>query len=318
MSSQGTLGRVQALRDGVSSCLYLGRWVLQRLSRGCGQIAARLPPGLPLDRQAAELLSRNERFRDLHRGRRCFVIGNGPSLSKQDLRPLADETTIVVNAFWKHPLVTHIVPTYYCLADPLLFDGSEVSRRFLSTASARIVQATIFVPLSGLADVVAGVLPKERTCFFKQSGSLADRFFRDIDFTRAVPGVQNVAQTGIELALFMGCSPIYLLGLDHDWLSHVGPDRHFYEGLAGLEDHGNVVKTLAEFGYRRNMESQLELWQAYENLSRIGAGLGCRIENATRGGFLDVFPRASYEEVVGVSMGPAPGRDLPPHPAVGR
>jgi len=299
MSAQGTTRVGQALRDSMYFSLYQGKRILQRLSRECGQIAARLPARPPLSKRAAEALSRNVRFRDLHRGRRCFVIGNGPSLSTQDLRPLEKEITFVANAFWKHPLVERIRPTYYCLADGLYFDGSAVSRDFLTGASRRLVDATIFVPMSGLTDVEAGVLPKERTFFFSPVGTLRDQPSCDIDFTQSIPGVASVAQTGIQLALFMGCSPIYLLGLDHDWLSHVGPDRHFYEGLAGMESHGGVPKTLADIGYAVQMESQLGLWRGYENLRRVGAELGCRIENATRGGFLDVFPRATYEAVVG-------------------
>src|SRR4051812_13425127 len=51
------------------------------------------------------LLQQNEKLRGCHRNQRCFVIGNGPSLAKQDLAPLAGEITFVMNAFWKHPIL---------------------------------------------------------------------------------------------------------------------------------------------------------------------------------------------------------------------
>src|SRR5260221_14598925 len=47
-----------------------------------------------LMREYGSVLQRNEIFRDLHAGRRCFVIGNGPSLKEQDLKrwPIADRS----------------------------------------------------------------------------------------------------------------------------------------------------------------------------------------------------------------------------------
>lgn len=226
------------------------------------------------------------------------MIGNGPSLATQDLSPLAGELTFTMNAFWKHPLVDRIRPTYYCLADGLYFDGSDVSHEFMVEATRRISEATIFVPTVARPAVEKGFLPRDRTFFFSPFGSMQLQTIREIDFTQPVPDVISVAQAGIALALFMGCSPIYLLGLDHDWLSHVGPDRHFYGGLAGMEKHGAILKTLADVGYGRQMEAQLVLWRGYETLRRVAEQRGCRIENATRGGFLDVFPRAIYEAVV--------------------
>ena len=50
-------------------------------------------------RKYGHLLPRNAAFRDCHKGQRCFVIGNGPSLKQQDLAPLAQEITLVTNNF---------------------------------------------------------------------------------------------------------------------------------------------------------------------------------------------------------------------------
>jgi hypothetical protein len=65
-----------------------------------------------------DLLNQNEKLRNCHRGQRCFVIGNGPSLTKQDLAPLDGEITFVMNAFWKHPILDKMA------TEILLFRGS--------------------------------------------------------------------------------------------------------------------------------------------------------------------------------------------------
>jgi hypothetical protein len=299
LSSGDPADLTHKLRRSIDLGLFQGRRVFGRLSRTFGRLADRFPSHPPLDAAMVALLARNERFRDVHRGRRCFVIGNGPSLASQDLTPLAGEITFAMNAFWKHPLVDRIRPTYFCMADPLYFDGSPVSRTFLANASRLLTDSTIFVPTAARTDIEAMNLPPDRTHCFLQQGALGDATITDIDFTHSVPAVQSVSQAAIELALFMGCSPIYLLGLDHDWLSHLGADRHFYEGQGGMEQHTGVPKTLADVGYGQQMAAQLELWKGYETLSRCAARRGCQIQNATRGGFLDVFPRTRYEAVIG-------------------
>jgi hypothetical protein len=46
------------------------------------------------------------------------------------------------------------------------------------------------------------------------------------------------------------------------------------------------------------MESMLELWREYRHVREFALARGCRIYNATRGGFLDVFPRVTYEKLL--------------------
>jgi hypothetical protein len=291
-------------RSGLTGLILLAT---RRSLKSTGEWLVRLADRVPPSRISPyffgfETLQKNRLYKDIHRGRRCFVIGTGPSLKDQDLSPLATEITFTMGAFWKHPILERWQPTYYCIADPLLFDGSDPMREFFGSLTSRIVASTFFVPLTA-ADVIReqSLLPLERTYYLAFGYSLSEGKAKNVDFTQFVPSVQSVSQLGIMAAMYMGCSPIYLLGLDHDWLSHVGPDRHFYEGLAGLEKHPGARPTLASWPYKETMESQLRLWRGYEILLDIGRRQGCRIINATNGGFLDVFERAKYEEIVTAS-----------------
>jgi hypothetical protein len=42
-----------------------------------------------------------KRFKDLHRGQHCFIIGDCPSLKHMDCSPLAEEITSGVNHFYQ-------------------------------------------------------------------------------------------------------------------------------------------------------------------------------------------------------------------------
>ena len=108
----------------------------------------------------------------------------------------------------------------------------------------------------------------------------------------------SVSQLCIMAAMYMGCSQIYLLGLDHDWLSHKGENSHFYNGHGGLEKNADFKPQLSDWSYKFLMECQLTLWRGYEKLKEMADLRGISIINATNGGFLDVFERVDYRTLV--------------------
>jgi len=248
-------------------------------------------------REYGSLIKRNEIFRDRHKGQRCFVIGNGPSLKKQDLSPLVREITLVTNSFYVHPIIgEHWQPSYYFLSDPVYFNDSADLSEY-DKLTSKIQSAPFFVPHFARDFLVTTkALPPERTHYVAVWGGLEKESWRaKPDLTSVTPGMMTVVQLAIMAAMYMGCSPIYLLGLDHDWLSHGGEHINFYsEQGADDQPAGNING----WEYKPLMESVLVMWQLYEGLERSARAEGIRIINATRGGFLDVFERASYEEIV--------------------
>jgi hypothetical protein len=245
--------------------------------------------------QCGDLLARNEKFRDCHRGQRCFVIGNGPSLKHQDLSNLKNEVTFAVNSFYLHPQIKSWLPTYYFLSDPVYFDGS-VERKEFSQMTAAIGPTPIFAPHYAREFLTTNdVLPPAQTYYLATCSGREETWDERPDLTRTIPGVQTVVQLAVLAAMYMGCSPIYLVGLDHDWLAHGGEHLNFYsEQTVDEQPEGN----LPGWTYRTMMEAMLTMWDIYEMLLRIANAQGIEIVNATHGGFLDVFKRQSYESII--------------------
>jgi hypothetical protein len=127
-------------------------------------------------------------------------------------------------------------------------------------------------------------------------GGLEDESWQEKpDLTRVTPGMQTVVQLAIMTAIYMGCSEIYLLGLDHDWLSRTGEQLNFYSDPNAT---GQPTQDAGSWTYRTLMEALVVMWQLYERLGKLADREGIKIINATRGGFLDVFERACYEEII--------------------
>ncbi len=262
--------------------------------------AAKIGPTLTADERRH--LMANQDFRNLHRGKRAFIVANGPSLARQDLSLLKEEITFTMSGIWKNELVgKRWRPTYYALADSIFFTpakGFTSVKEFFGNVRRKLKTTTCFVPVAGRPAIQKyGLLNGMKVQYVKFFGSLGEKGnVKDIDLTRPIPGVQTVAQMAIELALYMGCSPIYLLGFDHDWLAKRGPDRHFYQGKT-LKNHPKAHGDLDKFSYKEDLEAALTLWEGYGNLLAIAKRQKISIINVTDGGYLDVFPRADYQKL---------------------
>lgn len=251
-----------------------------------------------LDSANRALLLRNEELRNRHQGRRIFIIANGASIRNQNLAPLADEITVVMSGFWKHPVVAEWQPSYYCFSDPVFFDGSPPMTQFFESLRERIHSTTFIVPLAGRVTIEReGLLPPEPIYYVDYHQRLLGVRAKDgIDFTQRLPWFYTTAQLALMLAIYLGCSPIYLVGFDHDWLIFREYERHFYEGKT-VSDHP-VAHGTYTYPLDSEMESMLSLWKGYRYLKAFAEKRNIEILNATDGGLLDVFDRVPLTSLV--------------------
>lgn len=236
---------------------------------------------------------------------RCFVIGNGASLNKHDLSKLKGETTIAANAFFHNPILKEWQPTYYCIIDKLHFAEPEFMEKFLGQVTETVTDTTFLFPLKEREKVEKiPTLAKYRKWYisFKwpiSAFSLERRVPSTINFFSGLPGIQSVSQMGIMLGLYLGCNQIYLMGMDHDWLSYPSTQEnhrmytHFYPDQSIDEYVNRMVKST----YKTDIENVLKLWNGYEHLEQYAKNHNVDILNATGGGFLDVFRRVKYADL---------------------
>lgn len=273
--------------------------VVVRVLRGTALTLSRLSRTLNtvslLTSSEKKIIRRNRQFRNKHKGQRAFVIVNGPSLKEQDITMLGSEITFVVSGFFRHEAMKKWQPSYYCIIDKNFFNGSEASRNFFVQLKEVIKTSTFFLPLyrGYKTNEEQNLLDKDKTYYVATSGLPSD----NIEMDTVVQAFAGVSAFALAQAIYMGCSPIYLLGFDHDYLVNRGIDRHFYQGGTVKGDAANT-RTLAErIPYDDEMAANFKLWKNYRSLHRIARKKGIEIYNATRGGYLDVFERRNYEDI---------------------
>jgi hypothetical protein len=252
----------------------------------------------PLSYEVKQILDRNSLFKDKYKGKRCFVIGNGPSLNNVDLSKLNGEITIVMNRFDRHPILKKWQPTFYCAGDPPGTFTRDM-RESLKHVGKKIVPEGYFYPLSIKSIIeTCNVHPKEKTFYLDMRENLEDWNLNkyEIDLTKKTAGVQTTAILGIIIAMYAGCNRIYLLGMDFSWLAYqkIPLMAHFYENT-NVNDEDNIENT---WKYKQNIEAVLGMCKQYEILHMYAQKRGIEIINVTDNSFLDEFPSAKFEDIL--------------------
>ena len=62
-----------------------------------------------------EELKANKLLKDKYKGKRCFILGNGPSLNYFNLEPLKSEFVFCTNEFIRYPKIGDIQPDFYVI-----------------------------------------------------------------------------------------------------------------------------------------------------------------------------------------------------------
>ncbi|MEN9674839.1 MAG: hypothetical protein RIS76_735 [Verrucomicrobiota bacterium] len=250
--------------------------------------------GVPIGQNDGRIKS----IRDIHAGRRAFVLGNGPSLKVADLERLKGEITFASNKIYLAFEQSDWRPTYYSVCDKL------VARN-----NAQVISE---LPLNRLmSDWVQEFFPGE-----KSSTWLRELPVRGLvsngDGTQTHPfsdnllvgfyGGATVIYQQLQIAFYMGITEVILIGLDFSFQlpdKQVSTDVRGYE--VALKSEGEVNHFHKD--YRKpgeawafpDMEGQRTSFRAA--LKRFQAA-GRSVVNASRATQLDVFPRRNFDELV--------------------
>lgn len=234
------------------------------------------PLGRASFRQLAELKNR-------HEGRRAFVIGNGPSLNKMDLRLLKNEVTIASNGIFLAFERMGFVPTYFSIEDTLVAED-----RATEAAAIEGVQRIYPHDLVEILGERSAIFVPFRRSFFG-----FPKFSTEL--TREAYWGGTVTAFNLQLAFHLGCSPVYLIGCDHNYVVKSDVQRDGARFTSMSDDPNHFDPSYFGKGYRWHDPNVDRMELAYQICRRVFESDGRAVFNATMGGRLETFPRVDYE-----------------------
>ena len=227
------------------------------------------------------------KIHNTHLGESCFIIGNGPSLSAEDLTVLHKNGihSFAVNRIYKIFDQTSWLPTYYVNTDAVMI------RDFLPEVNAMPVKDK-FIPLQNRFYLGAQV--KGAHHFFRNDTKDVPGYF-SLDCTEQVNIRGTVTITCMQLAIHMGYRHIYLLGVDHNFdkiITETGEiiidpsvKNYFCEG------YDNDVSTEVQHNLGKTTRSYMDMKEFIDKND-------VHIYNASRQTKLEVFPRVTFEQAL--------------------
>ncbi len=224
-------------------------------------------------------------LRHKHRGQRGFVIGNGPSLKAADVDRLQGEVAIASNKIYLIYDQTAWRPTYFTISDPIVWD------KIVDDLHQH--QPLVWVPHFLPYQKCQAEVRRWRNLGPSANGPNGAGFSDDL--AHGVYGGDTVTFENLQLAVHLGLDPIYLIGCDH----YYGGEEKIIAGTKTVEvTQGNHFHpNYREKGEVANV-ARIELMDhAYATAQAYAEAHGVRIYNATRGGYLEAFPRADFDEI---------------------
>lgn len=219
-------------------------------------------------------------FADLHRGQRCFVIGNGPSLKNMDLSPLRGEITFGTNRIYLMFDELGYSTSYYVAVNTLVIEQCAEEIRRLAMPK--------FLTWRGRRWLVND----PQVIFLDTDYSQAAAFATDI--TGRVFEGGTVTYVALQLAYFMGFEEVILIGVDHRYRASGLPNRT-------VESQGEDPNHFHPAYFGKGFRWQLPDLEASERSYRLAKeafeGAGRRVLDATIDGDLSIFPKADYRSL---------------------
>ena len=230
-------------------------------------------------------------FKDKHKGKRCFIVATGPSLTAEDLNLIKDEICFGVNSCVKAFDRTVWRPKYLCIMDgrmwPAIKDVVEAKSQEIDTL---FLGKDLNADCENVVKIERDQRPSTflETQYFKRHTKILERckFYIPLvqQMERYLCDGPTVVHSTIELAIYMGFREIYLLGTDCNYKGDI--------------KHSSVADYKMTTSIPDNVE--LKLFSCYRLIKKEihNQSLDVNIYNSTRGGMLEVFERRNLEDVV--------------------
>jgi hypothetical protein len=223
-----------------------------------------------------ESLRMLDSLKGAHRGRRCFILGNGPSLRQTDLTKLHGEFTFGLNRIYLLFPELGFPTSYLVTVNKLVIDQCA--------AELASVPTTKFFPWT-----TRKAFPNAAGIVFIRNYCAPMQFVTDA--RRSLWSGATVTFVAMQLAYHIGFDEVILIGVDHSFITQGKPHT-------AVVSEGDDPNHFSANYFGRGFKWQLPDLASSEIEYRIARTAfeadGRRIVDATIGGKLTVFQKADY------------------------
>lgn len=235
------------------------------------------------EKELAVLKDSNQRllaFKDKHKGQRCVIIGNGPSLNQMDLSFLKNEICFGLNKIYLGFEKWGFIPTYYV----------SVNRLVIEQNAEEILNIPCPKFLSNRG--IPYLLPQD-DIFFIKTNPPPDIAFSP-DPTQGLNEGSTVTYIAMQLAYYMGFETVILIGVDHHFVTQGQPHK---EVISPGDDPNHFHPDYFGKGIKWHLPDLATSEHHYKIAHNYFKVNNRQIIDATLDGYCQVFPKQDYREL---------------------
>jgi hypothetical protein len=218
-------------------------------------------------------------YSDRFAGKQCFIIGNGPSLRKTDMKKLKDEFTFGMNRIFLMYPELGFTTSFLVSVNDLVIEQSQNEIREL--------EIPVFVSWRARK-----WLPPQKNIHYLHTTYTGKKFA--VDATKRMWEGATVTYTCLQLAFYMGFSQAILIGVDHSFSTKGKPNTTI---VSKGDDQNHFHPKYFGNGFKWQLPDLNTSEVGYRLAKEIYQENGREIVDATIGGKLDIFPKVNYESL---------------------
>jgi hypothetical protein len=255
-----------------------------------------------------DLVTKNIALKDKHKGKRCFILGSGPSIKKEDLKPLKNEIVFALNNFYVHEdfaeIMSSDVDKYYMTAPIHPPQTEEEWKRWFEDMESHMPQNTNM--LFGLNAYDGNIryifekygIFKEHKINWYFAGVNTGEYYnfnkKDIDMTNMIWSANTVSIYALIAAIYMGFDEIYLLGMDHNYMCKSENDWRFYKDAIHQKDE--TKRIMQDKSHTQHVfKATGKIFEHYQILKDNNRN---KIYNCSDESLLDIFEHKNIGEIL--------------------
>ncbi len=251
-----------------------------------------------IDKNVSTLSQRLESLNGAFKYQRCFIMGNGPSLNKMNLDHLKNDYVWGSNRCYLLFDKIQWRPKFYVAVDKRVVpdNANEINK-----LCKKMPESHFFYPVEFRFERI--LQSAKNVYWYKEIPMSEDNIPYSMFSTNPsvfVYSVRTVTIAMLQLAVYLGFNPIYLIGCD---TSYTIPKTVLYENgnsdsLISTENDPNHFDP-SYFGIDKKWNDPHvdRMIFHFEQAKRICEEQRIQVINATIGGNLNVFPRVNYMEL---------------------
>jgi hypothetical protein len=214
-----------------------------------------------------------------HKGKRCFILGNGPSLRQTELSRLRGEYTFGLNRIYLLFPELGFETTYLVTINQLVID--QCAGELALTRTIKLFPWTLRRHFPTQSDIIYIRTHCAKPHFSTDAGQL-------------IWSGATVTFVAMQLAYHMGFDEVILLGVDHSFATQGNPHTVV---ISEGDDPNHFAPNYFGKGFKWQLPDLESSEIAYRMAKQAFESDGRKIVDATIGGKLTIFPKVEYDSV---------------------